>query len=199
MTSIKNIKTSFRISLVALCAFLFAIPSSAQELLWSEEFNDGVAPDPNHWSYDLGATGWGNQELQEYTDDLDNVRIENGELIITAMETEEGTSPAAFSSGRLRTEDKVEFMYGTIEARISRAGPCQGGYGRPSGTLGGNFSEVGWPFCGELDVFEMGWRDAVNDGVVNRWLSSAAHWESGGQYAFFAGLTLATSLNPVPW
>ncbi len=169
--------------LAAVCTSVCAAPADAQ-LLWSDEFDDGVAPDPQHWSYDLGANGWGNQELQEYTDDLGNARIANGNLVITAKATAEGTSPAPFSSARLRTDGKVEFKYGTIEARI-RVPDLARGLWPAFWTLGGNFSEVGWPFCGELDILEMGWRDAVRDGVVNRWLSSAAHWESSGQYAFF--------------
>ncbi len=192
----KNTKISaILIALSGACALIFSNPANAQ-LLWSDEFDDGLAPDPQYWSYDLGATGWGNQELQEYTDDLDNARIEDGKLVITAMETA-GGSAAPFTSARLRTEDKIEFRYGTIEARVKVPDLARGLW--PAfWTLGGNFAEVGWPNCGELDIFEMGWRDAVNDGVVNRWLSSAAHWESGDQYAYFGRTYSRDIIEPSP-
>ena len=161
------------ITLALAVSSIFASPVFGQ-LLWSDEFDSGVAPDPSIWSYDLGATGWGNQELQEYTDDLDNARVNDGNLIITARRTEPGTSPAEFSSARLRSQDKVMFKYGTIEARI-KVPDLADGLWPAFWTLGNTFSEVGWPACGELDILEMGWRDAVRDGFANRWLSSAAH------------------------
>ena len=172
------------VTAILLGASLSSAPLAAQQLLWSDEFDDGVAPNPEVWSYDLGANGWGNQELQEYTDDLENARIENGNLIISARETTPGTSAAAFSSARLRTQDKVMFKYGMIEARIKVPNIARGLW--PAfWTLGNNFSEVGWPNCGELDILEMGWKDAVSDGNANRWLSSAAHWEVANGYAFY--------------
>lgn len=171
------------LSLILIGSCVSSGPASAQ-LLWSDEFDTGVAPDPAFWSYDLGATGWGNQELQEYTEDLENARVMEGNLVISARETQAGASPAKFSSARLRTQDKVMFKYGTIEARI-KVPDIANGLWPAFWTLGSNFGQVGWPDCGELDILEMGWRDAVRDGVVNRWLSSAAHWESGGGYAFF--------------
>jgi beta-glucanase (GH16 family) len=180
------------VAAILLGTTLTSAPLAAQQLLWSDEFDEGVAPNPEVWSYDLGANGWGNQELQEYTDDLENARVENGNLVITARETVPGTSAAAFSSARLRTQDKVMFKYGTIEARIKVPNIARGLW--PAfWTLGNNFSEVGWPNCGELDILEMGWRDAVSDGNANRWVSSAAHWEDANRYAYF-GRTYDPSL-----
>lgn len=177
---------------ILLGTTLSSAPLAAQQLLWSDEFDEGVAPNPEVWSYDLGASGWGNQELQEYTDDLENARIENGNLVITARETTPGTGTAAFSSARLRTQDKVMFKYGIIEARIKMPNIARGLW--PAfWTLGSNFSEVGWPNCGELDILEMGWRDAVSDGNANRWVSSAAHWEDANRNAFY-GRTYDPSL-----
>ncbi len=154
------------------------------ELLWSEEFNTGSTPDTSTWSYDLGAWGWGNSELQEYTDDPSNARIENGRLVISALRQETGQT--GFSSARIRTQDKVTFKYGTVEARI-RVPDLADGLWPAFWTLGNNFSEVGWPACGELDVMEMGHFSGISQGTVNRKAGSAAHWEHGGSHASFSG------------
>jgi len=184
MNSLLNAPARTFLLLLTLAGSGIASTPAFAQLLWSDEFNEGVAPDPAFWSYDLGANGWGNQELQEYTDDLANARIADGNLVITARKTAEGTSPAGFSSARLRTQDKVMFKYGTIEARI-KVPDIANGLWPAFWTLGNNFGQVGWPDCGALDILEMGWKDAVSDGVVNRWLSSAAHWKNGGAYAFY--------------
>ncbi|MEJ2382839.1 MAG: glycoside hydrolase family 16 protein [Xanthomonadales bacterium] len=151
-------------------------------LLWSDEFNSGEVPDPRIWSYDLGASGWGNEELQEYTDRPENARIENGQLIITARP--QASTTAAYSSARIRTEDKVTFRYGTIEARI-QVPDLANGLWPAFWTLGNNFSAVGWPDCGELDILEMGHVTALSSGLANQRVGSAAHWENNNQYATY--------------
>lgn len=170
-------------------------------LLWSDEFDAGTQPDSAVWSYDLGtgSNGWGNWELQEYTDSIDNARVEDGNLVISVQERRVGASRTGFTSARLRTEDKLMFQYGYIEARI-RMPDLADGLWPAFWTLGNNFSSVGWPACGELDILEMGWRDAIQDGRVNRWVSSAAHWENDGRHALFGrtyspGLTEPADLN----
>ncbi len=167
-----------RICLIALLTLALAGNASAQ-LLWSDEFDSGTVPDPAIWSYDLGASGWGNQELQEYTDDPANVAVADGSLRITVRASEGG---APFTSGRIRTEDKLTFKYATIEARI-QVPDLADGLWPAFWTLGNNFSQVGWPNCGELDVMEMGNSAAITAGVVNRRVGSTAHWENNGSYA----------------
>lgn len=170
---------------------LASSPLRAQPV-WSQEFESGSVPDSQIWSYDLGATGWGNQELQEYTDLPENARIENGNLVITVREKLSGSTRIGFTSARLKTENKIMVKYGTIEARIKMPNLADGLW--PAfWTLGNSFSQVGWPDCGEIDILEMGWRDAIRDGLVNRWVGSAAHWEFGGTHALF-GRTYASSL-----
>ncbi|MEJ2384636.1 MAG: glycoside hydrolase family 16 protein, partial [Xanthomonadales bacterium] len=61
-------------SLALVVVTLLTRPASAQ-VLWSDEFDAGPRPDPATWSYDLGAGGWGNRELQAYTDRPANVRV----------------------------------------------------------------------------------------------------------------------------
>lgn len=170
-------------------------------LLWSDEFDAGDQPDSAVWSYDLGtgSNGWGNWELQEYSDSIDNARIEDGNLVISVQERRVGATRTGFTSARLRSQDKLMFQYGYIEARIKMPDLADGLW--PAfWTLGNNFPEVGWPACGELDILEMGWRDAIQDGRVNRWVSSAAHWENNGSHAVFGrtyspGLAEPADLN----
>jgi beta-glucanase (GH16 family) len=150
------------------------------QVIWSEEFDTGTSPDPSIWSYDLGASGWGNSELQKYTRDSQNVRIENGNLVITVQKSESG-----FTSARIRTEDKLTFKYGKIEARI-KIPDLADGLWPAFWTLGNNFSEVGWPYCGELDIVEMGSASAITAGLINRRVGSAAHWDNLGQWSSFA-------------
>ena len=165
-------------------ALLSAIVPASAQLLWSEEFDSGSAPDPSIWSYDLGAGGWGNSELQEYTSDPANVRIEGGQLIISAQEQVLKGNRRKFTSARIKTEDKLTFQYGTIEARI-KVPDLADGLWPAFWTLGNNFSQVGWPDCGELDVMEMGSEAAISEGVVNRRVSSTAHWEHNNGYAAY--------------
>lgn len=171
-----------------------AVPADAQ-VLWSDEFNSGTTPDAATWSYDLGANGWGNQELQDYTSNPENVRVEGGNLVITAREKVPGNRSMGFSSARIKTENKLTFKYGTIEARISFPDLADGLW--PAfWTLGNNFSQVGWPDSGELDIVEMGSTAAISAGQVNRRVSSAAHWENQGLRADFgAELDAASDLN----
>lgn len=170
---------------IVLCLLTCAVSTVHAQVLWSEEFNTGTAPDPEVWSYDLGASGWGNNELQEYTSDSQNVRIEGGTLIITAQKSESG-----FTSARIRTEDKLTFKYGKIEARI-KVPDLADGLWPAFWTLGNNFSQVDWPFCGELDIMEMGSGASIAQGVINRRVSSTAHWDNDGSYASY-GLSLDT-------
>ncbi|GAB3172006.1 glycoside hydrolase family 16 protein [Telluribacter humicola] len=82
---------------------------------WSEEFSYTGKPDAEKWSYELGGHGWGNNELQNYTDRLENARVEDGMLIITARK--EASANRQYSSARLVTKDKADFTYGKVEVR----------------------------------------------------------------------------------
>lgn len=184
-------------ALLLTCALaaLAQTGTAAAQLLWSDEFDAGTRPDSAIWSYDLGASGWGNQELQEYTDSVENAHIENGNLVITVREKLTGSSPTGFTSARLRTEDKLMFRYGTIEARIKMP-DLRNGLWPAFWTLGNNFGEAGWPACGELDILEMGWRDAVSAGLANRYVASAAHWEYQGTHALYGRTYNAALAEP---
>ena len=163
------------------------------QLLWSDEFDTGTSLDPKTWSYDIGDSGWGNQELQNYTNDPENVRLENDNLVINIRQTGEGAN-SQFTSARVRTQDKLTFKYGRIEARIKMPDLADGLW--PAfWTLGNNFSEVGWPHCGELDVVEMGSGASISLGSINRRVGSTAHWSSGGYVSYGLPLDLAADIN----
>jgi len=160
-----------------------AMLSTSLDPIWSAEFDSGTAPDDDIWSYDLGDGGWGNSELQTYTGDAANVRVEGGQLIITALK--QGSN---FTSARIKTEDKLTFKYGTLEARI-QVPDLGNGLWPAMWALGHNFSSVGWPACTEIIAMEMGVEGAIDAGVVNRRITSAAHWECNNLHEEY-GLTL---------
>jgi len=180
----------FRVLLTG-CLTVAGISTAFGQLIWSEEFESGTALDNATWSYDLGASGWGNNELQEYTNNPENVRIKDGSLVITVQETMAGGSGRGFTSARVRTQDKLTFKYADIEARI-RIPDLANGLWPAFWTLGNNFSQVGWPACGELDIMEMGSSSAISDGVINQRVGSTAHWQHQGNYANY-GLSLDTA------
>jgi beta-glucanase (GH16 family) len=180
-------------TLLLVCLFAGTTSTVFGEVIWSDEFDTGSSLDSAVWSYDLGDSGWGNQELQNYTNDPDNVRLEGGNLVINIQSTGEGAS-RQFTSARVRTQDKLTFKYGRIEARIKMPDLADGLW--PAfWTLGNNFSEVGWPRCGELDIVEMGSGASISLGSINRRVGSTAHWDSGGYASYGQTLDLAEDLN----
>ena len=88
------------------------------KLVMAEEFDTNGAPNPSMWSYNIGTgeNGWGNNELQYYTDRPENISIENGNLKITARK--ESYMRSSYTSARILTKGKLEQKYGRIEARI---------------------------------------------------------------------------------
>ena len=123
------------------------------ELTLSDEFDTDGAPNSTIWEYDIGTRGdgWGNNELQYYTDRSENVIVQNGYLIITArQENFEGSS---YTSARILTKDKFEQQYGRFEARIRT--PYGQGMWPAFWMLGANSDEVTWPGCGEIDIMEI--------------------------------------------
>jgi beta-glucanase (GH16 family) len=134
-------------------------------LAWSDEFNGspGTRPDPAKWVFDIGATGWGNHELEEYTDKTGNVSLDgHGHLAIRAIRSSGGN----ITSGRLKTKGHFEVQYGKIEARVRI--PEGHGVWPAFWMLGADFPEVGWPQCGEIDVMEnIGKEPALVHGTVH--------------------------------
>ncbi len=121
-------------------------------LVLSEEFNTDGAPNPAVWGFDIGTgeNGWGNQELQYYTDRTENVTIQNGVLLITAQE--ESFQGSQYTSARLLTKDLFEQQYGRFEARIRL--PFGQGIWPAFWMLGADIDENPWPGAGEIDIME---------------------------------------------
>jgi beta-glucanase (GH16 family) len=124
------------------------------DLVLEDNFDVDGAPDPSIWAYDIGRgsenNGWGNNELQYYTDSPDNVVVQNGYLIITAKQ--EALGGASYTSARLKTQNLFEQKYGRFEARIKL--PLGQGLWPAFWMLGSNIDEVVWPQCGEIDIME---------------------------------------------
>ncbi len=118
--------------------------------VFAEEFDGPAGPLPDGpWQFAIGGGGWGNQEMQEYTDDPANVGLDgDGHLAITARRDAAGV----ITSARLFTQDSFEFTRGRAEARIAL--PAGTGLHPAFWLLGANIDEVGWPAAGEIDVIE---------------------------------------------
>lgn len=126
-------------------------------MTWHDEFNgpDGSVPDPDHWTHAVGGNGFGNRELQTYTDRPENAVIESGDLVITAREehlTGPDGIPRDYTSARLHTREHFNQRYGRFEARIKV--PQGQGMWPAFWMLGANRHRDGWPQCGEIDVME---------------------------------------------
>lgn len=129
------------------------IVTNFTELTVQDEFDVDGAPDSSLWDYNIGTRGdgWGNNELQYYTDRPENIIVQNGYLIFTAkQENFEGSS---YTSARILTKDKFEQRYGRFEARIRT--PYGQGIWPAFWMLGANSDEVIWPECGEIDIMEI--------------------------------------------
>lgn len=132
-------------------------PPPSYTLSWSDEFSgpDGSAPDSSKWTYETGGNGWGNNELEYYTSRPLNVKLQGGNLVITAQEeTYLGADGVKrnYTSARLKTQERFSQAYGRFEARIKI--PAGQGVWPAFWMLGNNIGSVGWPTCGEIDIME---------------------------------------------
>jgi beta-glucanase (GH16 family) len=117
---------------------------------WAEEFNYTGLPDPAKWRFETGYVR--NQEVQYYTDSrLENCKVENGKLYITALNDSFNGHPV--TSASIETQDIKNFKYGYIEVR-ARMPHLGNGTWPAIWTLGTNSETVGWPRCGEIDIME---------------------------------------------
>jgi beta-glucanase (GH16 family) len=156
--------------LVIISITMFACkPSSdikkdpAYTLVWSDEFN-GTVLDQSSWNYNIGGQGWGNNEQEYYTDK--NATLENGNLVIAGKA--EQIDSNGYTSARITTKDKHEFLYGRIEARIKI--PAGQGLWPAFWMLGANIDDVNWPKCGEVDIMEHINADSIFYGTLH-WLN----------------------------
>lgn len=123
------------------------------ELVWSEEFNYEGPPNSSIWNFDIKGNdwGWGNNELQWYTDSSEqNAFVNQGTLKIVAKKDSVGGK--GYTSARLNTHHKVSFNYGRLEIRAKL--PQGRGIWPAIWMLGNNIDTIGWPKCGEIDIME---------------------------------------------
>ncbi len=155
-----------------------ASSSNISPYLWNDEF-DGDAIDTEKWTFEIGtgASGWGNNEWQYYTDRSENAYIKDGILHIRA--NKESFEGASYTSARMITKGKFSFTYGTIEARIAL--PVGKGIWPAFWMLGENIDQVSWPACGEIDIIE-----AVNDENI---VYGTNHWQTEGHQADYGNNT----------
>ena len=132
-------------------------PASQWTLAWSDEFSgsNGSAPDSTKWGYDVGGSGWGNQELEYYTNRTQNAYVQDGNLVIQALKENYTGSDGVtrnYTSARLLTAGHFSQAYGRFEARIKL--PYGQGIWPAFWMVGDNIGQVGWPQCGEIDIME---------------------------------------------
>lgn len=127
--------------------------SFAATPFWADEFEKNGLPDPAKWGYDEGGSGWGNNELQYYTKaNIKNAHIEDGVLTIEAIK--EKLDNSNYSSARLVTKGKNDFLYGRVEARAKI--PAGRGNWAAIWMLASqsDYGKQFWPDNGEIDILE---------------------------------------------
>lgn len=150
------------------------VTEPAEVYLWHDEF-DSI--DTTTWTFEKGASGWGNNEWQYYTARSENAFVQGGILHIRA--NKEDYEGAKYTSARMITKGKFSFTYGTVEARIAL--PVGKGIWPAFWMLGENIDAVSWPACGEIDIIE-----AVNSENV---VYGTNHWQAGGNQADYGNNT----------
>ena len=179
--------------LTFFCALLIIIPlfsfdkkkkKKDRKLVWSEEFNYTGSPDPEKWDYEIGYIR--NGELQYYTKRPENIRVEDGHLVIEARNDSFKISNkiTPVTSASLITFNKASWKYGRIEIKAKI--PTALGTWPAIWMLGTNISEVGWPKCGELDILEnVGYDPSINHAAVHtNSYNYTIHTAKGASYTF---------------
>jgi len=164
------------LAIVGSCAVVSAQGPAPQSqpswvLAWSDEFNgpNGTAPDPAKWVLETGGGGWGNDELESYTDRLANAYQQDGNLVIKVLQEKYSGADGVsrnYTSARLKTQGKFTQGYGRFEARIKI--PRGQGIWPAFWMLGSDIGDVGWPKCGEIDIMEnVGKEPGVVHGTIH--------------------------------
>lgn len=167
--------------------------SGGYHLVWQDTFDNGVLDETNNWNIEVNGNGGGNNELQYYR--RENISVgtepESGAKCLVITAKKESYQGKSFTSGRLTTQNKMFFTHGKIEARIKLPSTANGLW--PAfWMLGQNYSSVGWPRCGEIDILEMGNATGINNGWQSTYFNGACHW---GYYINGAYPNYAKSTN----
>ncbi len=148
--------------------------------VWSDEFS-GNSVDLSAWNQETGngVGGWGNNELQFYTNSTKNCFVSNGNLIIEARK--EVVAPFNYTSARMTTQNKKNFKFGRIDIRAKL--PVSKGLWPALWMLGENITSVGWPSCGEIDIMELvGTNPSRVHGTMHWKPLSGTNINKGGSY-----------------
>jgi beta-glucanase (GH16 family) len=165
--------------LIFVIALLSSLATAAHaqkwRLTWSDEFKGaaGARPDARKWTTEIGGMGWGNKELEYYSDSTKNAYLDgHGSLVIKAIAETLGQEfkcwygPCRYTSARLITKNKFAQAYGRFEARIKI--PYGQGIWPAFWLLGEDIETVGWPACGEIDIMEnIGREPAIVHGTIH--------------------------------
>ncbi|GHO43190.1 hypothetical protein KSX_13530 [Ktedonospora formicarum] len=181
-------------------------PTSGWNMIWNDEFNSasGTAPDANKWSPAVGGGGWGNQELEYYTNNNNAKQDGSGNLVIEARKENSANyqcwyGTCQYTSARLITQHKFEFTHGRVEARIKI--PYGQGIWPSIWMMGNDIDTAGWPNNGEIDIFEnIGREPGMVHGTVHGPGYSGANG-IGGAYTLPGGARVADDyhLFAVEW
>jgi beta-glucanase (GH16 family) len=154
-------------------------------LVWSDEFTENLIDD-NIWNHEIGngSSGWGNNELEYYTNSVKNSFISNGNLIIEARN--QAMSGFAYTSARMTTQNKKSFTFGRIDIRAKL--PVGKGIWPALWMLGTNINTAGWPACGEIDIMELvGNSPTVIRGTMHWKTVAGASTNKGENYTLASG------------
>jgi beta-glucanase (GH16 family) len=154
-------------------------------IAWSDEFS-GTALDLNVWNQETGngSNGWGNNELEYYTNNSKNTFVSNGNLVIEARR--ETTNNFNYTSGRMTTQNKKFFTFGRIDIRAKL--PVGKGIWPALWMLGTNIPTAGWPACGEIDIMELiGTYPARVNGTLHWKATNGSHASTGADYTLSSG------------
>jgi len=155
------------------------VPSiDGYNLLWNDEFN-GDSLNEDIWNKELRQPGWTNSELQEYTNSDDNIFVRDGSLVLKAVKTVDESGNDYYTSGKVQTQNKKDFMYGKVVVRAKV--PKGQGLWPAIWMMPTDESFYGqWPKCGEIDIMEvLGSDTGVAYGTVHY---GAPHAEQQGTY-----------------
>ena len=165
------------ITVLALSACTFSIPQepepvSAFELVWEDDFDgpEGQAPNPDNWAFDIGngeeqgVPGWGNDEIQYYTDRPENVSL-NGQGFLRIRAIQEDFEGFDWTSARIKSQGLQEFQYGRMAMRARV--PVEQGIWSAFWMLGADIEENPWPLAGEIDIMEIFGTNYIGNGALH--------------------------------
>lgn len=186
-----------KIPFIILLIWSYQVQAQKAKLIWSDEFDQNGLPNPNNWNYNVGDHGWGNDELEYYTEaNLDNARVENGVLILEAIK--DPSYPKGYTSARLVTKGKASWKYGYIEVRAKL--PTGRGTWPAIWMLAEKNKYGGWPSNGEIDIMEhVGYDPGKVHGTVHTEAFNHKIGTQKGNYLMVADFDSEFHLYAINW